>query len=214
MLQLSDPPDGPVRPLMTARRRPSARKTSSHEYLADMEMSRLWPVHPGRGRARREREMFVLRVRHSDSAEPQTRRRDGQPDAGSRESRRKVKPILPEAAGPAGDSIRGEAFDRLKARYGEARELLSPSGECMNLDWILGAMTSSDGRSEDLNLKMMSLLSLWLEDLAVELERGTSKELSGAMSESAAAAHRACESVAASLRQATTAFVAMGRSAG
>ena len=50
-------------------------------------------------------------------------------------------------------------------------------------------------------------------DLAVELERGTAKGLSGEMSESAMAAHRACESVATSLRQATTAFVAMSQSA-
>jgi hypothetical protein len=125
-----------------------------------------------------------------------------------------MKAALPvEVAGPADDTIRGEALDELKARYGEARRLMSPSGDCVNLDWILGAMTGVDQRSEDLNRKMMILLSLWLEDLAVELERGTAKGLSGAASESAAAAHRACESVAASLRQATTAFVAISRSA-
>jgi hypothetical protein len=159
--------------------------------------------------------VFLLRLRHADPAEPQARRRDGPPDAGSSEIRREMKPIFPvEAAGPADASVRGEAFHRLKARYGEARELLSPSGDCVNLDWILGALTSSDPRSEELNRKMMTLLPLWLEDLAVELERGTAKGRSGALSEAAAAAHRACESVAASLRQATTAFVAMSRSAG
>jgi len=213
MLKVSDPSDGPVSPSRTARRRPSARKTSRHEYFADVEVSRLRPVHPGRGRARRHGEMFVLRVRHSNSAESQARRRDGEPDA-PREGRPKVKPILPEAAGPAGDSIRDEAFDRLKARYGEARELWSPNGDCINLDWILGAMMSSEESSEDLNRKMISVLSLWLEDLAVELERETAKGLSGEISESATAARRACESVAASLRQATTAFVAMSRNAG
>jgi hypothetical protein len=159
--------------------------------------------------------MLLLRVRHADPAEPQTWRRDGRTDAESPESCREVTPnLLPEAAGLADDSIRGEAFDRLKARYGEARKLVSPSGDSVNLDWILGAMTSSDQRSEELNRKMMTLLSLWLEDLAVQLEVGTAKGLSGTMSESAAAAHRACESVAASLRQATTAFMAMSRSAG
>jgi len=125
-----------------------------------------------------------------------------------------VNPILPESAASAGDSIRVEAFDRLKARYGEARELMSPSGECSNLDWILGAMTSPELRSEDLNRKMMTLLSLWLEDLAVELERGTANAGSGEITESAAAALRACETVATSLRHATTAFVAMSRNAG
>ena len=89
---------------------------------------------------------------------------------------------------------------------------MSPNGDCANLDWILGAMTGVDQRSDDLTRKMMILLPLWLEDLAVELERGTEKGLSGAASESAAAAHRACESVATSLRQATTAFVAISRS--
>jgi hypothetical protein len=125
-----------------------------------------------------------------------------------------VNPILPvEAVGLVDDSIRGDALDLLKARYGEARKLVSPNGDCVNLDWILGAMTGVDQRSEDLNRKMMILLSLWLEDLAVELEKGTAKGLSEAASEPAAAAHRACESVAASLRQATTAFVAISRSA-
>jgi hypothetical protein len=118
-----------------------------------------------------------------------------------------VKPIFP--AEPADDSVRDDALTRLKARYGEARGLLSPSGECANLDWMIGAMTSSDQRSEDLNRKMTILLSLWLEDLAVELERA--RELSGAIGESAAAAHRACESAATSLRQATTEFVATSR---
>jgi hypothetical protein len=199
---------------MTARRRSSARNASRHEFLADVEVSRLRPVHPGRGRVRRKREMFLLRARHADPAEPQTRGRDAEPDAGSPESRREVKPIPPvEAAELADDSIRGEALDRLRARYGEARELMSPSGDCVNLEWILGAMTDSDERSEDLNRKMMILLSLWLEDLAVELERGTAKGLTEPMSESAAAAHRACETVAASLRQATTAFVMNSRSA-
>lgn len=125
-----------------------------------------------------------------------------------------MKPIpAVETAELADGSVRDNALDRLKARYGEARKLVSPNGDCVNLDWILGAMTGVDERSEDLNRKMMILLSLWLEDLAVELERGTAKGLSGAASESAAAAHRACETVAASLRQATTAFVAISRSA-
>jgi hypothetical protein len=125
-----------------------------------------------------------------------------------------VKLILPvEAAGLADGSIRSEALDRLKARYGEARKLVSPHGDCVNLDWILGAMTAVDQRSDDLNRKMMILLSLWLEDLAVELERGTAKGLSEPMSESAAPALRACEIVAASLRQATTAFMAISQSA-
>jgi len=126
-----------------------------------------------------------------------------------------VKPVLAlETAGPADNSIRGEAFDRLRARYGEARKLVPPSGDSVNLEWMLGAMTSSEERSGELNLKMMTLLSLWLEDLAVQLERETAKGLPGAMSESAAVAHRACESAAASLRQATTAFVAMSQSEG
>lgn len=176
-------------------------------------MSRLRPVHPGGGRARRKCKVFFLRARHADPAEPQTGRRDAQPVAVSPESRREVKPVPPvEAAELADDSIRGDALDRLKARYGEARKLMSPSGDCANLDWILGAMTGVDQRSEDLTRKMMILLPLWLDDLAVELERGTANGLSGAASESAAAAHRACESVATSLRQATTAFVAISRS--
>jgi hypothetical protein len=120
-----------------------------------------------------------------------------------------VKRTSAAPAGPADDSIRDEALGRLKARYGEARGLLSPSGDCSNLDWMIGAMKGSDEAPEVLNRKMTILLSLWLEDLAVELERA--RELSGAIGEAAAAAHRACESAATSLRQATTEFLTATR---
>ena len=156
--------------------------------------------------------MFLLRVRHTDPTEPQTRRRDARPAARTAEESPEVKPIFPVGpAGPADDSVRDDALDHLKAQYGDARRLLSPSGECANLDWILGAMAHSDHRSDDLNRKMTTLLSLWLEDLAVELERAPARGLSGSLAETAAAAHVACESVAASLRRAATAFVETSR---
>jgi len=153
--------------------------------------------------------VLLLRVRHADPAEPKTRVRDGQPIAGASEKRPAMKADSPVPADELAEaSIRGEAFDRLKVRYGEARKLASPGADSLNLDWILGAAASSGQRPEELNLKMMTLLCLWLEDLAVQLERQMEEAPSGPMSEAAAAAHRACESVAANLRQATTEFMA------
>jgi hypothetical protein len=109
------------------------------------------------------------------------------------------------------DSGKEQAFERLKARYGEARLLLSPEGDCANLDWILGAISSSVDRSDDRTRRMIPLLALWLEDLAVELEGELARSRSEATEDSAAAARLACESAAATLRHAAVGFVAAWR---
>jgi hypothetical protein len=109
------------------------------------------------------------------------------------------------------DSGKEQAFERLKARYGEARRLVSSEGDCANLDWILGAISSSDDRSEDLTRRMIPLLALWLEDLALELDEGLAQRRFAAEEDAAPAANLACESAAASLRQAAAGFVAAWR---
>ena len=110
-------------------------------------------------------------------------------------------------------SVPEEAFDLLRARYSEARHLLSLEGDCANLDWILGRSSGSDLRTRNLNRGMIALLSLWLEDLAVELDRDPERALHETLDAPIAAARRACESAAAGLRQATSGFLAALQSA-
>jgi len=110
---------------------------------------------------------------------------------------------------PDGDSPQELAFTRLKARYAEARGLLSSAEPHSNLDWILGVNRNPDESSEDLNRKMIPLLALWLEDLAVELERGFAR---GSLDEADdTAARQACTSAVASLREAASGFAASVR---
>jgi hypothetical protein len=116
---------------------------------------------------------------------------------------------------PEEDSGRELAFSRLKACYAEARTCVTSATEPFsNLDWILGASRRPEDRSEDLNRKMIPLLSLWLEDLAVELDRAPVPHAAGGLSEAAAAARRACGSLGASLREATLGFAATLRRKG
>jgi len=110
------------------------------------------------------------------------------------------------------DSRRHTALARLQARYGEARELASFSAEHdSNLDWILGSNRSESEPPADLHRKMIPLLALWLEDLAVELESGLASRPPGETDESTALAQQACKSAAATLREATEGFAAAHR---
>jgi hypothetical protein len=112
------------------------------------------------------------------------------------------------------DSRRELAFARLKACYAEARTCVTAAEPFSNLDWILGASRRPEDRSEDVNHKMIPLLSLWLEDLAAELDRAPVPPAAGGISEAAAAARRVCGSLAASLREATLGFAATLRRKG
>ena len=117
-----------------------------------------------------------------------------------------MKPTPPCGARvPEGDPRQEQAFALLRARYAEARTLDSSAAEHSNLDWILGVNRNPDESSEDLNRKMLPLLSLWLEDLAVELERRLAPGPLGEVDESATSART---SAVASLREAASGFVA------
>jgi hypothetical protein len=117
-----------------------------------------------------------------------------------------VKPTPPGGARvPEGDSRQEQAFRRLRARYAEARGLASHAAPHSNLDWILGVDRNPHGSSQDLNRKMIPLLSLWLEDLAVELEGRLAPGPLGEVDEAATSART---SAVASLREAAAGLVA------
>lgn len=113
-----------------------------------------------------------------------------------------------DAGVPEGDSRQETAFTRLKARYAEARNLASSAAPHSNLEWILGVNRNPAESSEDLNRKMIPLLSLWLEDLAVDLERRLARGPLGERDESATSART---SAIKSLREAASGFMAAVR---
>jgi len=120
-----------------------------------------------------------------------------------------VKPTetASEAAAQTDDLRKQKALRRLEARYGEARELLSSEEPHRNLDWVLGASGATKQRRSNLSLKMIPLVSLWLEDLAVELERGLAPGPLGEPDERVERASQACKTAARSLREATEGFL-------
>jgi hypothetical protein len=112
--------------------------------------------------------------------------------------------LHPDAAARAEDLRKEKALRRLEARYGEARELLSSAEPHRNLDWVLGASGAPVERRSNLSLKMIPLVSLWLEDLAVELESELAPD---DPDERAQLASQACKAAARSLREATEGFL-------
>ncbi len=123
------------------------------------------------------------------------------------------------AAEPAGTtpgvekSDRGQALVRLRERYDEAREHGSSEEGHANLEWILGARRNPEQRPADLDGKMISIVALWLGDLAHELDRRPAPEPDRANGEAALREYQTRQTVAASLRVAAEGFlVAFGPS--
>jgi hypothetical protein len=118
-----------------------------------------------------------------------------------------MRPTGSDAAAHTDDLRKEKALRRLEARYGEARELLSSEEPHRNLDWVLGASAAPEQRRSNLSLKMIPLVSLWLEDLAVELESGLTPGILGDPDGRVERASQACKSAARSLREATEGFL-------
>lgn len=108
----------------------------------------------------------------------------------------------------ATDPGQDRALTGFKASYGEARELVSSAEPCANLDWVFGADGDSDKPPPRLDRKMIPLLTLWLQDLAAEVERALSQGPPGETDSSPSPAHPARESLAERLREATEGLVA------
>jgi hypothetical protein len=103
-------------------------------------------------------------------------------------------------------SRREEALARLKAPYGEARDLVSAGHPYANLDWVLGSGAEPGRSSANLEQKMIPLFALWLQDLATEVER--SLPPAPGSGPDRASAHSVRETLALRLREATEEFVA------
>jgi hypothetical protein len=111
-----------------------------------------------------------------------------------------------------GDAEKREALVELRDRYVEARELgpsseRGPYGEHhANLEWILGARRNPTQDPLGFETKTIELVALWLQDLAVELDR----RLPTAQAEpkgDALVANEARLSVVRELRDATERFL-------
>jgi len=105
-----------------------------------------------------------------------------------------------------GDTKRRQALARLKQRYRQARELVSPAEPHANLEWVLGA-ERNPGHEADLNNNMIELVGLWLQDLAAEVDSRVSRQVTGAVDESLPSLDQARQSMAQSLRAATEGFL-------
>jgi hypothetical protein len=110
------------------------------------------------------------------------------------------------AAGPPPDSEKREALVGLRDRYVEARELGSTSGEHTNLEWILGARRNPTQDPLGFETKTIELVALWLQDLAIDLDRRRASA-SPEIEHDTVAAHDARQAVAQKLRDATERFL-------
>lgn len=107
---------------------------------------------------------------------------------------------------------KGQTLVRLREQYGQARGHGSSEEGHANLEWILGARRNPEQRPSDLDGKMISIVALWLEDLAHELDRRPPPEPDGANGEAALRASQTRQTVAASLRVAAEGFLVAFRS--
>jgi hypothetical protein len=110
------------------------------------------------------------------------------------------------------DSEKRESFARLREQYIEARKLVSSDEPYENLEWILGARR--DGAQDPLALetKTIELAALWLQDLAVEVDRRPPREPAGDSDGRVSSSPRAGETPGQNLRDATARFLLAFRS--
>jgi hypothetical protein len=66
-----------------------------------------------------------------------------------------------------------ESLQKLRAHYAAARPLGSPHEAHANLEWVLGTRRGLGGAASSFKAKSVEVASLWLEDLASELDRLT-----------------------------------------
>lgn len=105
------------------------------------------------------------------------------------------------------DAEKRESFVQLRERYAEARDLVSPDEPYANLDWILGARRNITHDPPRLGTKTVELAALWLQDLAVEVDRRSPPPPAGDFDGSALLSHQAGKLAAQRLRDATVRFL-------
>jgi hypothetical protein len=109
------------------------------------------------------------------------------------------------------DAERRESLVQLRRRYLEARKLVSSDEPHANLEWILGARRNVAEDPPALATGTIELVGLWLQDLAVELDRRL-PSAGGNEDARALSPDGVRELVARSLRQATERFLLAFRS--
>src|SRR6202007_1496108 len=87
----------------------------------------------------------------------------------------------------------------------EARDLVSDTQPFANLEWILGEKRNG-GEPADMNNRLVAVVTLWLEDLALEVERRLPPRPTNTLDLGVQAAYRVRHSVATRLRLATEGF--------
>jgi hypothetical protein len=110
---------------------------------------------------------------------------------------------------PRGDSEKRESLVELREQYVEAHKLVSSDEPYANLEWILGARRNTTQDPLALEAKTIELAALWLQDLAVEVDRRPA----GDFDDGAPSSPQAGETPAQSLRDATARFLLAFRNA-
>jgi hypothetical protein len=108
---------------------------------------------------------------------------------------------------PREDSEKRESFVELREQYVEAHKLVSSDEPYANLEWILGARRNTTQDPLALEAKTIELAALWLQDLAVEVDRRPPLRSAVDFDDSAPSSPQAGETPAQSLRDATARFL-------
>jgi hypothetical protein len=107
----------------------------------------------------------------------------------------------------AGDAPKQDALSRLRQRYEDVRVFFSSAEPYANLEWILGAKRNLGHRPTEMDDKMVRLVALWLEDLAIEVGRILPPQLDGEVDARTLSSDNVRRSLAANLRTAADGFV-------
>jgi hypothetical protein len=99
-----------------------------------------------------------------------------------------------------------ESLVRLQERYVEAQKLVSSQEPYANLEWILGGRRNVTQDPLGLELGTIELVGLWLQDLAIEIDRRLPRPTSEGL-DSAGTSHSRAHELVQGLRDATERFL-------
>lgn len=107
----------------------------------------------------------------------------------------------------SGDGKKREALVELRDRYVEARELGSSLESHTNLEWILGARRNPTQDPLGFETNTIEVVALWLQDLAIDLERRLPVEVAAEPGRETSVADDVRRAMAQNLRDATDRFL-------
>ena len=184
--------------------------------LEELELQELRPNQQYDHGAGRDREVRILRGREEYSTQPKPGGETPGPTLPIQPAEFSARPqpanamkSMPGVSGrdPREDSEKRETFARLREQYVEARRLVSADEPYANLEWILGARRNSAQDPLALEAKTIELAALWLQDLAIEVDRRPPRRPAGDSDGRAPLSPRAGETPGQSLRDATARFL-------